>query len=50
MESINGSQRLQMDYGPVPAHYDYETPLEETMQCLADVVRQGKAHYIGVSE
>jgi aryl-alcohol dehydrogenase-like predicted oxidoreductase len=30
--------------------YDYETPLEETMQAFADVVRHGKALYIGVSE
>ena len=30
--------------------YDYETPLEETMQAFADIVRQGKALYIGVSE
>ena len=30
--------------------YDYETPLEETMEAFADVVRSGKAHYIGVSE
>ncbi|RAG60484.1 aldo/keto reductase, partial [Burkholderia multivorans] len=30
--------------------YDYETPLEETMQAFADVVRAGKALYIGVSE
>src|SRR5699024_11056288 len=53
MESINGSlQRLQTDYVDVyQAHrYDYETPLEETMIAFADVVRQGKAHYIGVSE
>lgn len=53
MESINGSlQRLQTDYVDLyQAHrYDTETPLEETMQAFADVVRQGKAHYIGVSE
>ncbi|MFW7415315.1 aldo/keto reductase family protein [Demequina sp. SO4-18] len=53
MESINGSlERLQTDYVDVyQAHrYDYETPLEETMTAFADVVRQGKAHYIGVSE
>ncbi len=53
MESINGSlQRLQTDYVDIyQAHrYDYETPLEETMQAFADVVRQGKALYIGVSE
>ncbi|WP_305789288.1 aldo/keto reductase family protein [Symbioplanes lichenis] len=52
-ESINGSlRRLQTDYVDVyQAHrYDYETPLEETMQTFADVVHSGKAHYIGVSE
>lgn len=53
MESINGSlQRLKMDYVDLyQAHrYDVETPLEETMQAFADVVRAGKALYIGVSE
>jgi aryl-alcohol dehydrogenase-like predicted oxidoreductase len=53
MESINGSlKRLQTDYVDLyQAHrFDTETPLEETMQALADVVRQGKALYIGVSE
>ena len=30
--------------------YDAETPLEETMAALSDVVRQGKARYIGFSE
>ena len=30
--------------------YDYETPLEETMLAFADIVRAGKALYIGVSE
>jgi aryl-alcohol dehydrogenase-like predicted oxidoreductase len=30
--------------------YDRDTPLEETMQALTDVVREGKARYIGVSE
>ena len=52
-ESINGSlTRLGTDYVDLyQAHrYDYETPLEETMQAFADVVRQGKALYIGVSE
>jgi aryl-alcohol dehydrogenase-like predicted oxidoreductase len=52
-ESINGSlRRLRTDYVDVyQAHrYDHETPLEETMEAFADVVRQGKAHYIGVSE
>ncbi|WP_336697417.1 aldo/keto reductase family protein [Curtobacterium sp. USHLN213] len=53
MESIDGSlERLQTDYVDLyQAHrYDHETPLEETMQAFADVVRQGKALYIGVSE
>jgi aryl-alcohol dehydrogenase-like predicted oxidoreductase len=53
MESINASlTRLQTDYVDVyQAHrYDTETPLEETMRAFADVVRAGKAHYIGVSE
>src|SRR5580765_294502 len=53
MESINGSlTRLQTDYVDLyQAHrYDTETPLEETMTAFADVVRQGKALYIGVSE
>lgn len=53
MESINGSlRRLGTDYVDLyQAHrYDYETPLEETMQAFADIVRAGKAHYIGVSE
>jgi aryl-alcohol dehydrogenase-like predicted oxidoreductase len=53
MESIDGSLgRLQTDYVDVyQAHrYDYETPLEETMEAFADVVRAGKALYIGVSE
>jgi aryl-alcohol dehydrogenase-like predicted oxidoreductase len=53
MESINGSLgRLQTDYVDLyQAHrYDYETPLEETMEALADVVHSGKALYIGVSE
>ena len=53
LESINGSlKRLQTDYVDLyQAHrYDVETPLEETMQAFADVVRAGKALYIGVSE
>ncbi|MBD8077547.1 aldo/keto reductase family protein [Cellulosimicrobium arenosum] len=53
MESINGSlKRLGTDYVDLyQAHrFDTETPLEETMQAFADVVRQGKALYIGVSE
>jgi aryl-alcohol dehydrogenase-like predicted oxidoreductase len=53
LESIDASlRRLQMSYVDVyQAHrYDNETPLEETMQAFADVVRAGKALYIGVSE
>ena len=52
-ESIDGSlRRLQTDYVDLyQAHrFDTETPLEETMQAFADVVRSGKALYIGVSE
>jgi len=52
-DGINGSlKRLDTDYVDLfQAHrYDYETPIEETMQAFADVVRQGKALYIGVSE
>ncbi len=53
MESINGSlRRLQTDYVDLyQAHrFDNSTPLEETMEAFADVVRAGKALYIGVSE
>src|ERR1700761_860108 len=53
LESIDGSlARLGTDYVDLyQAHrFDYETPLEETMQAFADVVRAGKALYIGVSE
>ena len=53
MDGIHGSRRRRgTDYVDLfQAHrYDYETPLEETMQAFADIVRQGKALYIGVSE
>ncbi|MDG4796451.1 aldo/keto reductase family protein [Micromonospora sp. WMMD1082] len=53
MESINGSlRRLRTDYVDLyQAHrYDYNTPLDETMEAFADVVHSGKALYIGVSE
>jgi aryl-alcohol dehydrogenase-like predicted oxidoreductase len=52
-EAINASlRRLKTDYVDLyQAHrYDYSTPLAETMQAFADVVRAGKALYIGVSE
>src|SRR5665648_224558 len=51
--SIDGSlRRLDTDYVDLyQAHrYDHCTPLEETMQAFADIVRRGKALYIGVSE
>ncbi len=53
MEAIDGSlSRLGTDYVDLyQAHrYDHDTPLEETMEAFADVVRAGKALYIGVSE
>jgi aryl-alcohol dehydrogenase-like predicted oxidoreductase len=44
--------RLKVDYVDLyQCHrYDPETPLEETMQALSEIVRQGKARYIGFSE
>jgi aryl-alcohol dehydrogenase-like predicted oxidoreductase len=53
MESIEGSlRRLRTDYVDLyQAHrYDFETPLDETMLAFADLVRQGKVLYVGVSE
>jgi aryl-alcohol dehydrogenase-like predicted oxidoreductase len=53
VESIDGSlTRLQTDYVDLyQAHrFDSETPLEETMQTFADLVRMGKVLYVGVSE
>lgn len=53
MESIDASlSRLGTDYVDLyQAHrYDTETPLEETIQAFGDLVRSGKALYIGVSE
>ncbi|MCL2092090.1 MAG: aldo/keto reductase family protein [Micrococcales bacterium] len=52
-ESIDASlRRLRTDYVDLyQAHrYDHTTPLEETMGAFADVVRAGKALYVGVSE
>lgn len=52
-ESVHGSlRRLGTDYIDVyQAHrYDHSTPLEETMSAFADLVRQGKVLYLGVSE
>jgi len=44
--------RLQTDHVDLlQAHrYDYATPLEETLRAFDDLVRQGKVHYVGVSE
>src|ERR671934_406984 len=44
--------RLRTDYVDLyQCHrYDRQTPLEETMEALTEVVRQGKARYIGFSE
>jgi aryl-alcohol dehydrogenase-like predicted oxidoreductase len=53
MESCNASlRRLRTDYVDLyQAHrYDPATPLEETFSAFADLIRQGKALYIGVSE
>jgi aryl-alcohol dehydrogenase-like predicted oxidoreductase len=53
MESVESSlQRLQTDHVDLlQAHrYDVFTPLEETLRAFDDLVRQGKVHYIGVSE
>jgi len=53
VESIDGSlTRLQTDYVDLyQAHrFDSETPLDETMQTFADLVRMGKVLYVGVSE
>ncbi|MDQ3879185.1 MAG: aldo/keto reductase family protein [Actinomycetota bacterium] len=45
-------RRLQTDYVDLyQCHrYDHDTPLEETMQALTEVVEAGKARYIGFSE
>jgi aryl-alcohol dehydrogenase-like predicted oxidoreductase len=53
MKQIDASlQRLRVDHVDLyQCHrYDSETPLEETMLALSEVVRQGKARYIGFSE
>lgn len=44
-------KRLQLDYVDIYYHHrpDPETPLEETMGALSDLVRQGKALYVGIS-
>lgn len=44
-------KRMNLDYVDVFYHHrpDPDTPLEETMGALADIVRQGKALYVGIS-
>lgn len=44
-------RRMKLDYVDVfyTHRYDPETPLEETLQALVDIVRRGKALYIGIS-
>lgn len=52
MHSIDNSlRRLKTDYVDLYQihRFDYETPIEETLEALSDVVRAGKALYIGAS-
>jgi aryl-alcohol dehydrogenase-like predicted oxidoreductase len=53
IEALHASlKRLGTDHVDLlQAHrYDYATPLEETLRAFDDLVRQGKVHYVGVSE
>lgn len=53
MASLNQSlKRMNLDYVDVfySHRYDSETPLEETLQALVDIVRKGKALYVGLSK
>ena len=45
-------QRTGLDYFDIfySHRYDPETPIEETMQALIDLVKQGKALYVGISK
>nr|WP_306429244.1 aldo/keto reductase [Sphingobacterium sp. E70] len=52
MASLHQSlKRLKLDYIDIFYHHrpDPQTPLEETMGALSDIVRQGKALYVGLS-
>jgi aryl-alcohol dehydrogenase-like predicted oxidoreductase len=52
LSSIDASlKRLGMDYVDLYQihRWDYDTPIEETLEALSDVVRSGKARYIGAS-
>jgi aryl-alcohol dehydrogenase (NADP+) len=50
-EIDNSLKRLRTDYVDLYQihRWDYETPIEETLEALNDVVRAGKARYIGAS-
>jgi aryl-alcohol dehydrogenase-like predicted oxidoreductase len=50
-EIDNSLKRLETDYVDLYQihRWDYETPIEETMEALNDIVRAGKARYIGAS-
>ena len=52
MASLDQSlKRMRLDYVDLfySHRYDPDTPLEETLQALVDIVRQGKALYVGIS-
>lgn len=52
MASLDQSlKRMHLDYVDLfySHRYDPETPLEETLQALVDIVRSGKALYVGIS-
>ena len=52
MASLNQSlKRMNLDYVDLfySHRYDPNTPLEETLQAMVDIVRQGKALYLGIS-
>lgn len=52
MASLDQSlKRMHLDYADLfySHRYDPETPLEETLQALVDIVRAGKALYVGIS-
>ena len=48
----NSLRRMKLDYVDIfySHRYDSETPLEETLQTLVDIVRSGKALYVGISK
>ena len=52
MDAVEASlRRLNTDYIDLyqTHHMDFETPIEETMRALDDLVHQGKVHYLGCS-